>query len=224
MGIKKSIGWCDYTLNPIKGKCPMGCDYCYARRIYDRFKWNPEIRYEDPFWQFHKLKGKPPCRVFVGSTIELFGDWIRPEWWHNIFSYCRAYSEHSFLFLTKLPQNLPKAIVAIGGKLPENCWMGMTVTDKRDFIRCHHYLYNVDAKVKFLSIEPLLGRCNISKDILALYDWVIIGQQTPVSKKTEPKISWIKEIVEAADKAGVKVFQKDNLKPLLGNSLRQEMP
>ena len=74
MSIEESIGWSDYTINPVKGKCPMGCDYCYARRMYDRFKWNPEIRYEDPFWQFHKLKGKKPSRVFVGSTMELFGE------------------------------------------------------------------------------------------------------------------------------------------------------
>ena len=45
-------------------------------------------------------------------------------------------------------------------------------------------------------------------------DWVIIGAQTPFSKKTAPKIEWVKEIVEAADKAGVPVFLKENLKPL----------
>ncbi len=45
--------------------------------------------------------------------------------------------------------------------------------------------------------------------------WIIIGQCTPVSIKTQPKIEWIQEIVEAADKAKIDVFLKDNLKPLL---------
>ena len=39
------IEWCDYTINPVKGLCPMACSYCYARRMYKRFKWNPEIRF-----------------------------------------------------------------------------------------------------------------------------------------------------------------------------------
>jgi len=44
-------------------------------------------------------------------------------------------------------------------------------------------------------------------------NWLIIGAQTKPYKP--PEISWAQEIVEAADKAGVKVFLKDNLKPLL---------
>ena len=53
-------------------------------------------------------------------------------------------------------------------------------------------------------------------------DWIIIGSQT--KPYNPPKIEWIQAIVETADKYGVPVFQKDNLKPLLGNNLRQELP
>ena len=52
--------------------------------------------------------------------------------------------------------------------------------------------------------------------------WVIIGAQTKPT--VYPRIEWVQEIVEACDKAGIPVFQKDNLKPLLGNNLRQELP
>ena len=67
--------------------------------------------------------------------------------------------------------------------------------------------------------------------------WVIIGSQTRPYKP--PQIEWVREIVEAADKAGVKVFLKNNLRPLLHHgadedvypllidgdfALRQEMP
>ena len=41
---KTDIEWCDYSINPVKGLCPVGCEYCFARRLYKRFKWNPEIR------------------------------------------------------------------------------------------------------------------------------------------------------------------------------------
>jgi len=102
------------------------------------------------------------------------------------------------------------------------------------------YLSKVDASVKYISFEPLLTWVNGFTNRLveslkkAGINWVIIGAQ---SKPTVmPKIEWVKEIVQACDKAGVKVFLKDNLSPLLkaggwkigGHKwvtfLRQEMP
>lgn len=55
------------------------------------------------------------------------------------------------------------------------------------------------------------GQKTNSRLVDAGISWLIIGQQTPVSKKTEPKIEWIREIVESADKAKIPVFLKDNL-------------
>ncbi len=42
--------------------------------------------------------------------------------------------------------------------------------------------------------------------------WIICGAQTPYSSKTAPRIEWVKEIVEAADKAVIPIFLKDNLR------------
>ncbi len=36
MGAKTKIDWCDSTWNPVTG-CLHGCEYCYARRITERF-------------------------------------------------------------------------------------------------------------------------------------------------------------------------------------------
>lgn len=36
MGYKTKIDWCDSTWNPVTG-CLHGCEYCYARRIAERF-------------------------------------------------------------------------------------------------------------------------------------------------------------------------------------------
>lgn len=43
MGAKTKIDWCDATWNPVTG-CLHGCEYCYARRIAERFgsKQKPE--------------------------------------------------------------------------------------------------------------------------------------------------------------------------------------
>ena len=214
---KTKIEWCDYTINPVKGLCPAGCEYCYARRMYQRFKWNPEIRFDlsvfKPVYDVER-----PSRVFVGSTMELFGPWVRPEWLWLIFNNCERAPRHTFLFLTKRPEALSQWV-----PFPENAWAGVTVTTQADILcAVNHLMDHRIAQRQFLSIEPLLHwdtsdwyyplPWHISKEDL---DWIIIGQQTPVRKATMPKVEWIREIVHAADQAGIPVFLKDNLRPLL---------
>jgi len=243
--VKNPDGSQGYTINPVKGLCPMACPYCYARRMYKRFKWNPTIRYDPRAWLGLGSLRKP-SRIFVGSTIELFDDRLSEQYLKWILEVPLEFPQHTFIFLTKQPQNLIK-----WSPFPDNCWVGVTVTssDLGQLYEAEYQLEQVTAKVKYLSLEPLL---NWDKPCGAVIerggtkgwlDWLIIGQQTPVSAKTEPKIEWLQEIVEAADKAGVKVFLKDNLKPLIqeaGHSqaswaakewvqckypvLRQEMP
>lgn len=207
------IEWCDYSLNPVKGLCPMACDYCYARRMYKRFKWNPEIRLD--LSVFDTLPSEP-SRVFVGSTIELFHDDIPDDWRWGIFEYCKVRKQHTFIFLTKQPQSLIK-----WSPFPENCWVGVTATDGHKFVDALNSLVHIKASVQFISFEPLLDwhidSWLVETDLKSQPEikWLIIGQQTPISAKTQPKVEWIRDIVEAADKAGITVFLKNNLKPLL---------
>ncbi len=213
---RTKIEWCDYTINPVKGLCPMACPYCYARRMYKRFHWDETIRFNQ--LAFMELPAKP-CKVFVGSTMELFGDWVNPEHLKTIFTICEQHSEKTFIFLTKQSQNLIK-----WSPFPENCYVGVSATDGERAWSAANFLWKIEAKVKFLSIEPLLGEPNTASHqyidwIFKLeplpISWLIIGQQTPASPKTQPKIEWISEIIEAADKAGIPVFLKDNILELV---------
>lgn len=208
---RTKIEWCDYAINPVKGLCPVACSYCFARKLYKRFKWDPELRYEDVFW-YPGIKGKPGDRYFVGSTMELFGDWIEKCWLENIFMWVRSYPQRIFIFLTKQPQNLIK-----WSPFPENCWVGVTATDTRMALEACFRLGDIETSVRYLSIEPMLNPINLPSELLKTckIDWIIIGQQTPISAKTSPQIEWIQEIVEAVDKAGIPIFLKDNLKSLL---------
>lgn len=200
---KTKIDWCDYTINPVKGLCPMACSYCYARRMYKRFKWNPELRL-DPFCflPFLKTISIKPSRIFIGSTMELFGDWIKPEWHSFIFDRIAMLPEHTFIFLTKQPQNLPK-------EFPDNCWVGVSTTG----FDCRSGLEDVfhrglKAKIKFVSIEPLL---DYSPMDFRWVDWVIVGAQTPYSQTTQPRIEWVKDIIKDCNKLYKSVFLKNNL-------------
>lgn len=228
---KSKIEWCDYTINPVKGLCPMHCknqyggEYCYSAKpkggLYTRFKWNPEIRFDPDTFQ-PLVKVDKPSRVFVGSTMELFGDWVKHEWMMDIFSLCNAFKRHTFIFLTKQPQNLIR-----WSPFPENCWVGASTTGFDSRSGLEDIFASLQAKIRFVSIEPLL---DYSPMDFRWVDWVIIGQQTPVSQKTEPKIEWIQDILVAAHNAGdIPVFIKNNLRPLIekewpGWKILQEFP
>lgn len=210
--VSKTIGWADFTINPVKGLCPVGCSYCYARRAYSRncnttFR-DKTIRYE-PLQVFkHLHRAKAGDRIFVGSTIDLFHPAVS-KWNDNIFKICASWPELIFIFLTKCPENLPK-------KFPDNCWVGVSATGAEMFYDAAWNLSTVKAKVKLISFEPLLAQTKLDpRDaIWTGINWLIIGLQTPFSKKTAPRIEWVKEIVDAADRAGIPVFLKDNLEKL----------
>ena len=212
--VRNPDGTQGYTVNPVKGKCPMGCEYCYMwgkRGIGMRFHFDPTIRYDPRAWL--GIGGlRKPSRIFVGSTIELFYDSLSPIYLKWILDVPLEFPQHTFIFLTKCPQNLPI-------DWPENCWVGVTATDERMLANALQSLGAIKTTIKFISLEPLL-RWNTPFDYLvweslwwAHINWLIIGAQTNPYKP--PQIEWLREIVEAANKAGIPVFLKDNLRPLL---------
>ena len=233
-----------YTWNVITG-CLNGCDYCYARRLantrlrtlylanghyapmtvadidnpfYPRF-W--EDRLPDPL----RTKGGSPKGIFTCDMSDLFGRGIPERWTRRVLGTIRLCPQHRFYLLTKQPQNLIKF-----SPFPQNAWVGQTLTAGDDYVELYlkmEHFKDVEAKVKFISFEPLLGRVdlpNIPMLLKAFYlygvNWVIIGGQTKPT--VMPKIEWVREIVEACDKAGVKVFLKNNLEPLWTSGNRRE--
>jgi protein gp37 len=190
--------------------------------FYPRF-W--EDRIEEPL---HK---KRPAGIFVCSMGELFGDWIPPEWQDKVFQVIRARPEHRFYLLTKQPQNLIKF-----SPFPDNCWVGVTVAGKTQAYSAYDGLKGIQAKVRFVSLEPLLEKLDPwgLSHLNTIWDWVIIGAQTKPYKS--PKIELVQEIVEVCEKTRVPVFLKENLIPIMPQNtfdspfhfgihgLRQEMP
>jgi len=200
----------------------MACPYCYARRMYDRFGWDKTIRYEDVFW-YPGIKGKPGDKYFVGSMMELFGDWIEKWWLENIFEWVTSYPQRTFIFLTKQPQNLQK-----WSPFPSNTWIGATATNLQSYAFAVLWLQLIEAPVRFISVEPLLAEIPTEKTRQFSWhpDWLIIGAETG-NRKEKPPLEqvqdWAREIIKAADEAGIPVFTKDNLK-LPANEVRREWP
>jgi len=163
---------------------------------------------------------RKPKGIFVCDMGELFGDCIPDNWQEAIFDCIGAYPEHRFYLLTKQPQNLIKR-----SPFPENCYVGVTITHREAAHTTNFYLPEIKAKIKFISLEPLLDdvmQYLYMRNLIKACNWVIIGAQTKPYKP--PEKMWVDKITEACKKAGIPYFLKDNLQPLLGDNLIQDMP
>jgi len=189
---RTKIEWCDYTINPIKGICRHACEYCYARRMYKRFKWNTEVRLD--LAELKKIEQiKEPSRIFICSMHDLFGNWIPDKWIFDIITELHRYPQHTFLLLTKNPARYNDFTFR------DNFWLGQTVVDKGDY-------KTVDNKnIKFISFEPLLN--NDIGNYRFPADWYIVGGLTPKPKHNKEGVD---RILSQADYFGVPVFIKDN--------------
>jgi len=186
---------------------------CWAKSFAQRFKNIYPNGFEPTFYPeaFNSPKYlKKPSIIGVGWVGDVIGYGLAFR--EQIFETIEQCPQHRFLFLTKNPNQLKKWEM-----FPNNCWVGATATNHDGFLRAIEGLRVINATVKFISFEPLLKEIPFRHQALyyAGISWLIIGLQTPYSPKTAPKIEWIENIVEAADKAEVKVFLKDNLWPLI---------
>jgi len=266
--VKNPDGSQGYTWNPItgclnhvNGICKGGGFPCYAyklanTRLKERYlaQRNTGLNFAqgaDPFYpRFwpdkldQPLKRKKPAGIFTCDMSDLFGIGVPEQWTWSVLNFIKECPQHRFYLLTKQPQNLAKF-----SPFPDNCWVGVTATNYEMFNDAVWNLINIEAKVKYLSLEPLLAL--ITAGILAQYhnwpvmhgsilhniiDWIIIGAQTKPAKK--PELQWVKDIIKAADTAGIPVFLKDSLYKLAMDrpvedhdlywedmsTLRQELP
>ena len=214
--IKKSIGWTDMTCNPIKGKCKGGCWYCWAKPFYKRGFLKEEIRLD--LSVFNKLPKKTLRKIFLCSTHDLFGDWISPVWRTLIFNYMQLFPQHTFQILTKFPQTIDRP-------MPDNVWLGVSVTEDKDFWRLIE-LEKHKATVRFISIEPFLKYLSSSLTIkLKEFDWLIFGRLTGYGNKYNPKKDWLaSEMRYLKGWLNKPIFMKDNLRSIWREDLIQEFP
>ena len=216
MSIQRSIGWCDVTCNPIKGRCRGGCWYCYysgKRGILNRFKQDPIIRLDHTAFDSLPYKSK---KIFLCSTHDLFGSWIPTKWRDFIFHKVKIWPEHTFQILTKFPQNIDRP-------MPDNVWLGVTITGDDNQWSKGFNLFNQKAKIKFISFEPLFKPIEIVEEFLN-FNWIIVGGLTGYGNKYQPRKEWIQTIVEECRYYDIPIFLKDNLKEIWGEPLIQEFP
>lgn len=211
MSEKSSIEWTNSTWNPITGcnKVSLGCKHCYAETFAERWRGIPGHPYEQGFdlriWPERlsfPFTWKKPRTIFVNSMSDLFHEKVTISFIRKVFRTMEEASWHTFQILTKRAERL--ADLAPKLDWPSNVWMGVSI-ETAEYLWRVDSLRNVPSAVRFLSIEPLLGR--IGKINLKNIAWVIVGGESgPCARPMDP--AWVREIRDQCLKEGVPFFFK----------------
>jgi len=211
MASRSKIEWTESTWNPLTGctKISPGCKNCYAERMAHRLKAMGNPSYVNGFeLAMHEhllerpLQWKKPQMIFVNSMSDLFHEDVPEEFVQKTFDVMRRASWHTFQVLTKRSTRLRELNDCIDW--PDNVWMGVSV-ESSDYLYRIDNLRKTSSKIKFLSLEPLLG--SLAGIRLAGIDWVIVGGESgPRARPMDEQ--WVVEIKEACLEKGVPFFFK----------------
>jgi len=231
---KTTIEWTENSWNPITGctKISPGCDNCYAEKMAKRLHAMGNPSYKNGFEvTLHEhllaspLKRKKPSVFFVNSMSDLFHRDVPLEFILRIFETMTSANQHIFQILTKRSSRL----LELSSKLPwtKNIWMGVSIENDDYQFRMEH-LKKTEAKTKFISFEPLIGR--VAHPDLSGINWAIVGGESGYKSRIM-KTEWIEEIQDSCQKNNTRFFFKQwggfNKKKngrLLHNKIYDEMP
>lgn len=225
MSDKSAIEWTDSTWNPVTGctKISPGCAHCYAETFAERFRGVRGHPYEQGFdlklWPERlrlPLTWREPRLIFVNSMSDLFHKDVPDEFIEQVFAVMRQATQHVFQVLTKRSERLRTwstsrfcaADVRPNGKAtwPSNVWAGVSVETQAYVWRIRDLL-QVPARVRFLSIEPLLGPVELDASLLHGIHWVIVGGESGFGARPM-KPEWVRAIRRQCQEHSVKFFFK----------------
>lgn len=231
MSKNSKIEWTDHTFNPWLGctKISPGCDHCYAeswakrgghpalwqgqRRRTTESNWQQPIK-----WNAEAEAQGVRYRVFCASLADVFDNEADPAWRSDLFKLIAATPNLDWLLLTKRIGNV-KALCG-GVSHLQNVWLGATVINQEEADRDIPKLLATPARVRFLSIEPMLGPISLPLEWLAPFketdpalnrtpriDWVICGGESgPHARPMDPR--WAKSLRDQCIVSGIAFFFK----------------
>jgi len=219
---RSAIEWTEETWNPVTGcdKTSPGCDNCYAERLAYRLQAMGNPRYRNGFEvTLHRdlldepFRWRRPRRVFVCSMSDLFHPKVDDLFIDDVFWTMAQNPEHTFQVLTKRAgraARLRSGPLLLGIRLlawkswPAHIWMGTTIESDLYTFRADQ-LREIDAPVRFLSCEPLLGPLP-SLDLKGI-GWLIVGGESGPGHRPM-KAEWVRDLRDRCLAAGVSFFFK----------------
>ena len=215
MADRSGIEWTDATWNPVTGctKITRGCDNCYAARFAERWRGVPGHPYEQGFdlrlWPSRldqPERWRKPRMIFVNSMSDLFHKHVPREFIDDVFDRMETTDRHVYQVLTKRSSRMRDYLRRrySGDLAPEHIWCGVSVEDRLGRARIRH-LQAAPARIRFLSIEPLIGPVgNIDLDGIS---WVIVGGESGPNAR-ELRFEWVRDIRDRCASKGVPFFFK----------------
>jgi protein gp37 len=216
VSLNSQIEWTDATWNPVRGctKISPGCKHCYAETFAERFRGVKGHPYEQGF-DLRLVPGKltepfswrSPKLVFVNSMSDLFQDGV-PDYYVEIVTRVMATANwHTYQILTKRSERL-RDMLRVQLRFASDCeniWWGVSVEDRKYGLPRIDHLRQAPAKIRFLSIEPLLE--DLGQLDLAGISWVIVGGESgPGARPMQP--DWVVSLREQCREQGVPFFFK----------------
>jgi protein gp37 len=217
-----SIEWTDATWNPVAGCTVLspGCTNCYAMRMAARLdamgmdkyrgltrksggraKWTGKVRLDRAALDVPG-KWRRPRRIFVNSMSDLFHDAVPAKFIAEVWKVMAGTPQHTYQILTKRPERMAEVTAKLQ-KL-RNVWLGTSV-ESSEYLNRIDSLRNVNAVVRFVSFEPLLG--SVAAADLHDIHWAIVGGES--GPRARPmKVEWVDEIEAVCREAETTFFFK----------------
>ena len=226
-----------------------GCDHCYAetrnaryvakdsplygtgvapnwgpgapRRRTSLANWRKPLRWQADAGAFLAAHGRRQ-RVFCASLADVFDNAVDPAWRVDLFDLIRKTPNLDWLLLTKRIGNAASMVGYATGRaeLPDNVWLGATIVNQVEADRDIPKLLATPARVRFLSMEPLLGAVTLGTFLwndlpghteaqLDHIDWVIVGGESGPGARITP-IDGVRGLRDQCSAAGVAFLHKQH--------------
>jgi DNA repair photolyase len=219
-----------YTTNPIGGRCPHECSYCYVgklrRRGLKKYEGSPFL--DERWFKTNLAIPEQDKVVFIQSCGDLFAYGIDQTWIWRILGYIKKFPETTFLLQTKNPESFFEF------NIPQNCILGTTIETNRNYgmtkapnPKERYYVFfelknqrNLEGDKVYrlmVSIEPVM---DFDLDELVFWlqeidpEFVSIGADSAKHGLPEPEPQKLRELIEMLQKF-TEVRQKKNLSRLL---------
>ncbi|WP_026688093.1 DUF5131 family protein [Azovibrio restrictus] len=212
MTTTSKIEWTEQTWNPTVGctKISPGCKHCYAELMAQRLQAMGTHGYENGFKLTllpsrlqEPLQRKKKTVYFVNSMSDVFHEDVPFEYIDQIFESIAKTPQHTYQILTKRADRMAQYF--INRPVPDNAWLGVSVEDREYGVPRIALLRQVSAKIRFLSVEPLLEDLG-DLDLTDIH-WVIVGGESG-SKARPMQKEWVEDIRIQCEEANVAFFFK----------------
>lgn len=207
-------------------------------------KWNRQAEIHHNAWQAFKEThpgltdaqlveagfAKPERqRVFCASLADVFDNAVPDAWRMDLFSLIAKTPYLDWLLVTKRVGNVMRMCSGDGlmfDMIADRVWLGVTICNQEEADRDIPKLMQIPAKVRWLSMEPLLGPVDLSQwlDIIQyedgaawmrrnighlhdMLDWVVVGGESgPHARPMHP--AWARSLRDQCAAAGVPLLFK----------------